>query len=312
MRLTRARDASAPLEPGPIATGRRWDLECLNCGARLHGQFCSDCGQRAVPPHPSVRELVGDAVSEFSGWDGKFAETVRTLLGRPGELTRQWLEGRRAHYISPLRLYLTASLLFFVVQAAAPELGGRKNIEVTSPGQTAPDRVAAATRKTMRERGTLTPAERDSAIAAVAKAPWWARPLMQRGIEDPVGYQESIRRIIPRTFFALLPFYAGILALFYRRRNYPEHLYFAIHLHAFVFLALMIPDLTKFTGSAGLAAAVGALAVVWVMLYSLLALKRVYGGGWPGTLARAVGIMALYLLVAIPVLVTAVYIAAIT
>jgi hypothetical protein len=310
MRLTRARDASVPLEPGPMASERRWDLECLNCGARLHGQFCSDCGQRAVPPHPTVRQLVGDAVSEFSGWDGKFAETIRTLLRSPGELTRQWLDGRRAHYISPLRLYLTASLLFFVVQAAAPELGNRETVQVASTGQTNPDRVAAATTKTMREHKSLTPAERDSALAAVAKAPWWAQPLMRRGVEDPEGYKASIRRIIPRTFFALLPFYAGILALFYRRRNYPEHLYFAIHLHAFVFLALMIPDLAKFTGSNLVAAVVGAIAVTWVVLYSLVALKRVYGGGWPGTLAKAFGIMTLYFMIAVPVLVGAIYMAA--
>src|SRR3954467_206677 len=87
----------------------RWDVECLNCGSTLHGPFCAMCGQRAMPAHPNVRELVGDAVSEFSGWDGKLAETVRTLIRKPGELTRQWLQGRRVHFISPLRLYLTAS-----------------------------------------------------------------------------------------------------------------------------------------------------------------------------------------------------------
>ena len=73
-----------------------WRVKCLNCGAALVGQFCAECGQRALPPHPTVQELVGDAVSEFSGWDGKFAETVRLLVARPGELTfevggRSWL-----------------------------------------------------------------------------------------------------------------------------------------------------------------------------------------------------------------------------
>ena len=56
-------------------------MQCLNCGHELHGQFCSECGQRAVPPHPTVRELAGDAFAEFSGWDGKFAETIRRLTG---------------------------------------------------------------------------------------------------------------------------------------------------------------------------------------------------------------------------------------
>ncbi|MGH9886011.1 MAG: DUF3667 domain-containing protein, partial [bacterium] len=91
---------------------------CLNCGTPLHGQFCSSCGQRDVPPYPSVRELAVDAFWELSGWDGRFASTVRALARRPGMLTREFLEGRRARYISPLRLYLMASLVYFLISAA--------------------------------------------------------------------------------------------------------------------------------------------------------------------------------------------------
>jgi hypothetical protein len=60
----------------------------LNCGTPLGGPFCSACGQRDVPPYPTVRELVVDAFWELSGWDGRFALTVRALLPRPGLLTR--------------------------------------------------------------------------------------------------------------------------------------------------------------------------------------------------------------------------------
>ena len=95
---------------------------CLNCGSPLSGQFCAACGQRDVPPYPSVRELAIDAISEFSGWDGRLSQTLRTLIRRPGALTREFLEGRRARYISPLRVYLTASLVYFVVAAAAPDV----------------------------------------------------------------------------------------------------------------------------------------------------------------------------------------------
>ncbi|HET9425445.1 MAG TPA: DUF3667 domain-containing protein [Gemmatimonadaceae bacterium] len=295
---------------GLPSPGTRWKVQCLNCGAGLHGPFCSACGQRAIPPHPSVRELAGDAVGEFTGWDGKLAETIRTLVRTPGELTRQWLEGRRAHYISPLRLYLSASVLFFLLQASAPDLDGRKDLRFTSTAPSNPERVGNAATKTLRDNEALTPAEKDSALAALAKAPWWAQPLMRRGIEDPEGYKASFRRIIPRTFFALLPLYAGVLALFYRRRNYPDHLYFAIHLHAFVFIALAIPELAKFTGSARIAGPVGAVALAWIAAYSLFALKRVYGGGWTGTVLKAIGIMALYFFIAMPILIAALYAAA--
>ena len=42
-----------------------WASSCLNCGASLVGPFCSDCGQRAVPPSPTLNELAGDAIAEF-------------------------------------------------------------------------------------------------------------------------------------------------------------------------------------------------------------------------------------------------------
>src|SRR5687767_11829400 len=96
---------------------------CLNCGAALEGRFCSACGQRDVPPYPSVRELALDAATEFSGWDGRLSSTLRALVRRPGLLTLEFLEGRRARYVSPLRLYLSTSLAYFLLAAAAPSIG---------------------------------------------------------------------------------------------------------------------------------------------------------------------------------------------
>ena len=51
------------------------------------------------------------ALTEFSGWDGRLSSTLRALIRRPGVLTHDFLEGRRVRYISPIRLYLTASLV---------------------------------------------------------------------------------------------------------------------------------------------------------------------------------------------------------
>jgi hypothetical protein len=99
-------------------TVRPRPTRCENCGAVLGGPFCAQCGQRAIPPHPTVRELAGDAWNELVGWDGKFLRTVRLLVLRPGELTRSAIEGRRARFITPVRLYLICSVLYFVVSAA--------------------------------------------------------------------------------------------------------------------------------------------------------------------------------------------------
>jgi hypothetical protein len=268
------------------------------------------CGQRALPPHPSVRELVGDAIAEFSGWDGKFADTIRTLVRKPGELTRQWLQGKRVHFISPLRLYLTASLLFFVLQASAPATTNPVAGPVVVDTRTAPGRASAAATKAMTGEGQMTEEQKKSGLAAAQKAPKILRPMMVRMIEDPAGLKKSLRDMIPRMFFALLPLYAGILALFYWRRKYPEHLYFAIHLHAFVFLALMFIEIAKYGGSL-VSAIVSPFILAWIAIYSLAALRRVYGGGWGTTILKGIGIMSLYSVAGVTAMLVTFYLAAV-
>src|SRR5437763_7136925 len=110
--IPRTRDAESTLRTSVSADDHAvsWRVKCLNCGATLAGPFCAECGQRAIPPYPSVRDLMVDAFWELSGWDGRFASTVRALLRRPGLLTLEFLNGRRARYLSPVRLYLMASL----------------------------------------------------------------------------------------------------------------------------------------------------------------------------------------------------------
>jgi hypothetical protein len=135
---------------------------CLNCGAELHGPFCTDCGQRVVPPYPTLREMAGDAWQEFSGWDGRFARTLRMLI-HPGALTLEVLEGRRARYVSPLRLYLVASIMFFLIAAAAPSLRKPQAVELSDGG------------KKIDLLQQLSPEERAIAQKQIDRAPSWAR-----------------------------------------------------------------------------------------------------------------------------------------
>lgn len=323
--MTRLRDPDEVTVPvhGLPSPATRWNVQCLNCRGELIGPFCSNCGQRAVPPHPTARELAGDAVHEFTGWDGKFAATIRTLLRRPGELTRQWLEGRRVRFISPLRLYLTASLLYFVVAAAAPTVttsdgramfvGLRFNLTATGMDAVSrPERVADAASRSFESRtgSGITQAERDSALAEIAAAPPYLQPMLRKMVDDPTALRRAMGRLMPRVLFVLLPLFAGILALFYRRRHYPEHLYFAIHLHAFFFVALLIASLAKFTNVFILAAAVQLAALAWCFGYGVLAARRVYGGSLGITALKAAGVSVLYLIVAAPILFAAVFLAA--
>jgi hypothetical protein len=271
------------------------------------GAFCADCGQRDIPPYPSVRELVVDVAAEFSGWDGRLATSLRDLILRPGMLTREFLEGRRVRYISPLRLYLMASLVYFLLAAGAPNLNlgsGDKTLilgvhvvsTTTADNQATsrPERVANTARRSIEKQELLDPAAKAAALKDIGRAPALMQPLLRKAIEDPGGLKRRLVETMPRMLFVLLPIFAGILALFYRGRNYPEHLYFAIHLHAFIFLALVVGQLMKYTRSPILAACASIIALVWIPIYATIAFRRVYGGPLGRTLLKEVAIGTIY------------------
>ena len=94
---------------------------CRNCGAALAGPYCSQCGQFDAPSDPTLRELLADAWDALTSLDGKLAASLRLLLFRPGALTTEFLDGRRARYLPPFRLYLVCSVVYFLVAAAVPD-----------------------------------------------------------------------------------------------------------------------------------------------------------------------------------------------
>ncbi len=89
--------------------------DCLNCGTRLRGQYCGQCGQRARSRLISLWELIRDAFGDLFELDSRLWRTLIPLLARPGRLTDDYLKGRRARYMPPFRMYLVLSLLFFLV-----------------------------------------------------------------------------------------------------------------------------------------------------------------------------------------------------
>ena len=89
--------------------------DCLNCGAELLGQYCGQCGQRASSRLISLWELLRDAFGDLLELDSRLWRTLIPLLAKPGLLTRDYLEGRRARYMPPFRMYLVLSVIFFVV-----------------------------------------------------------------------------------------------------------------------------------------------------------------------------------------------------
>ncbi|NCF72682.1 MAG: DUF4286 family protein [Gammaproteobacteria bacterium] len=94
---------------------------CLNCGTRLGGQYCGKCGQRSRSRLISIWQLLQEAFGDLLELDSRLWRTVLPLLIRPGQLTKDYLEGRRARYMPPFRTYLVLSVIFFVVAFFDPK-----------------------------------------------------------------------------------------------------------------------------------------------------------------------------------------------
>jgi hypothetical protein len=88
---------------------------CANCGATLMGPVCHACGQHADLYKRPVWRLAADSVTDMFALDGRVVRTLYELMAFPGRVTRDYLKGRRGRYIPPFRLYLIASLAFFLI-----------------------------------------------------------------------------------------------------------------------------------------------------------------------------------------------------
>ena len=98
-----------PLERGHFAEGA-----CLNCGTELIGAHCHACGQKAHL-HRTLAAFAHDLLHGALHFDGKTWRTLPKLAFKPGELTRRYIEGERARFVSPMALFLFSIFLMFAV-----------------------------------------------------------------------------------------------------------------------------------------------------------------------------------------------------
>ena len=95
---------------------------CENCGAVKQGAFCAVCGQNDRNYRRNVFPVVAEALAETFETDSRLFRTLGVLFTRPGFLSKEFSENRRAHYLSPFRLYLFTSIAFFFVLSLSIDL----------------------------------------------------------------------------------------------------------------------------------------------------------------------------------------------
>jgi hypothetical protein len=295
---------------------------CKNCGAELSGPYCHHCGQPARSNIRFFGALVHELFEDVFSFKSRAAITLSALFFRPGFLTAEYIAGRRVRYVPPLRLFLVTSLvcIFFVwlLNVAAGEgmlvLGAGGDSEVSA---------AAGPTSAEGEESVQPPAETaDGGVRASVSLPGLSeennrqlearlRASLERIREDPNDFIGDLLEVIPRAMLFLVPLYALFMRVVYpfAGRLYVEHLLHAVHGHAFLFLdILLLVGLESGRGALAGAGAPGLLLSLletlrtllwlWIPLYFLLSLRRVYAQGWGMTLWKWTLLSIAYLVLA--------------
>jgi hypothetical protein len=258
---------------------------CLNCGRPLAGPYCAACGQKRQVTDLTLREFLHETTHELTNWDGKIPNTLKTLFFRPGVLTVDFLAGRRARWLSPLRLYLICSLAFFVSKPIAQSISQRSVHGIARVVVTNPDGSPA-----------LTPEELEGLDRGLP-ARVFGRERLLRAVANNAQLNREIEGVLPKAMFILLPAFAGLTLLAWRRRlrRYPGHLYLALHVHSAWFGALAVLTMVgALVPSEAVRGVIGFAIFVYTVAYALMAARRIFGESWVRTVAKGFGIAIAY------------------
>ncbi len=111
----------------------RREKDCLNCGTIVQGRYCHTCGQENVVPKETFWHMVTHFFYDITHFDSSFFSTVKILLFKPGFLSREYMNGKRATYLHPIRMYVFTSAVFFLLFFSVFSTGATFEINLDKP-----------------------------------------------------------------------------------------------------------------------------------------------------------------------------------
>lgn len=321
---------------------------CPNCGALRPGNFCGECGQSRRDYTNSLPMVLNDAVREVFEFDGRLVRSIRTIFRHPGALAVAFAENRRASFVNPFRLFVFTTILwFFIFGATIPTPGERpqrpaefeREIRQVDLLDTERQKsLVSEVQENLAHLRSLLDGDRIRKYESLSRGPEglprsYPVRLIADALHDNPGLWVWLKRVIanvtvdvvyspaemngklldnlPIMMFVLLPWYALLLMLFYRKRGkrFIHHLVFAIHVHSFSFVVLSVMLLIP--GSEGqrpeeltvwhqVGDFVHSVLMLAVMIHTYFAFKRFYEDGYLKTLVKYFGLGFMYLWGLIP------------
>jgi hypothetical protein len=265
------------------------ESNCANCGARLGGKFCSNCGQRREHEIHSIWHFTQEATEDLTHADSRLWSTMIALMSKPGLLTREFLAGKRVKYLPPLRLYLVLSVLFFLILSTGSEhdtraitLGtthGKPSVAVVDPAQVGfPAARPGETPEQHAER--VCKPEYEGPLQSLV-IPFITKGCRRSLVDNGHTLTEATLHNLPRAMFIFLPALAVVMKLMYwrPRRYYVEHLLFFVHNHAFLFALFALYELLLRIVPAALDDWIQLAVWGYAAYYLFVSMRRVDGQG---------------------------------
>lgn len=269
---------------------------CLNCGSDISSKFCQECGQRNKDYHLTLTNLFGDFLEELLDVDSRVLKSLKLLFTKPGFLTTEYVKGRRISYLPPVRIYLVASVLFFLTLSLNKLLPNVQNNEffkeITQSGdiggafenavgamQLPPgaDEIASSS-------SSINPTDSDSSNTQLSMT-IGENPVDMDRDELLANFSDNFAKMM----FFLLPVAAFLLKFLYFRRKklYVEHLVFSLHVHAFIFSLLIFTVILDYKS-------VMWFVIISSLIYLFFAMKTFYAQSTTKTATKMILLLLSY------------------
>ncbi|MFT4758963.1 MAG: hypothetical protein ACI9XO_002048 [Paraglaciecola sp.] len=284
-------------------------LQCPNCETTLPNaeNFCPSCGQENHQIIRPASHLWTELIENLFNIDSRFFRTVKTLFFKPGTITKEYNAGKRKYYLSPIRIYLLASVVFFLLQSisfkvsdeqvAALKNKGNENLQDTIHLNFGMNSLVL-TKEEAYKLANLNEEKIDSLLIDSEFTPnFFSRKMLLQSSRLLNGEINSVTQLTSQglsfAMFLLMPLFALLLLLFYRKQKkiYVEHLVFSIHFHAVAFILMSAGYFAKIVFDLEM---LGNIFDFLVLVYLFLYLKNVYRDSVGKMLLKFLGLLMGY------------------
>ncbi len=299
---------------------------CPNCDFEfgVTNNYCPECGQKNTEIKIGIGTLIMDLLGDVFTYDSKIFKSLWYLVSKPGKLTKDFNDGKRARFVPPLRMFLVMGVVVFSVISIGGdpgeefanglgESGNLENVADDEEGGELKQPQGESTRFTsnwisqealdkMQDLASDDSLSVEAIVDSLHLESFSEKIFMTQATKIVRGGPGEMVRWIFNNFtlviFFMVPFFAFIMKLLYFRKGFffMDHLIFSLHQHSLVYMGFLPVILLDYS------ALLPFILFLVLPIYTLFAMRRVYGESWRRTVFKQVLSSVVYVLVSLFVL----------